>query len=58
VYWGSPNTLKLNQPKTVILTDLSVDLTEKSIVLTDFIRCVKKLKIVGTKDKIKQKLDC
>jgi hypothetical protein len=32
-----------NRPKAVLRTDLSVGLTEKSVVLTDLVRCLKKL---------------
>jgi hypothetical protein len=43
-----------NRPKTVLATDLSVALTDKSVVTTDFVRFLKKLEVVEfeTTDKI------
>jgi hypothetical protein len=41
-----------NRPKTDLPTDFSVALTDKSIVTTDFVRCLKELKVAETTDKI------
>jgi hypothetical protein len=41
-----------NRPKTVLRTNSSVYLTEKSVVPTDFDFCLKKLKVVKTANKI------
>jgi hypothetical protein len=42
----------LRQQKNWLGTNLSVDLTEQSVVTTDFLRFLKKLKVVETTDKI------
>jgi hypothetical protein len=39
-----------NRPKTVLRTDLTVKLTEKSVVPNDFVRCLKKVEVVKTTD--------